>query len=243
MKPLVVFVLLCSVLGTGCTTLSVSEYTVHPFEDYESSQVKEQVGIAIHPLVNEREQVSYFGVNLSKKEMLPVFVLLENKGTNSSYLVDPDQVTLGIPSDSVDVATAFPGTSETGASNRAALDRINRVGKRMAEATGIQYRGSITEAEAIVLGPAALVLFSALVVTDLRGAGRVSDNSIIKYSVTDKALKRSTLSPGESVQGFVYFQIPDHIMKQSMQADVFIRLKQLGADGALEYELAVELPE
>lgn len=70
-----------------------------------------------------------------------------------------------------------------------------------------------------------------------------SDSSIIKYSVTDMELKRSTLSPGESVQGFVYFQVSDHITEQSMQTDVLIRLKRLGADALLEYKIAIELQE
>lgn len=88
--------LLLSVFISGCcATLQIPKYSAKPFDQYQYSQVKDGLAIAIHPLVQKEEMEKYFKADLSLDKMLAVFVTIENRTTSSSYLISKDHFSLG----------------------------------------------------------------------------------------------------------------------------------------------------
>lgn len=84
-----------SFLSFGCTTLELSEYKAEQIEQYSNLQTKNELSIAIHPIVDEAESKKYFGVSLLDSNILALFVVAENKGTSSSFVISKEDFVLG----------------------------------------------------------------------------------------------------------------------------------------------------
>jgi hypothetical protein len=55
-----------------------------------SEQIKEGLRIYIRPLREPNEIKKYFGANLLEKDVLPIFILVENKSESKYFLVEPE---------------------------------------------------------------------------------------------------------------------------------------------------------
>ena len=85
--------LLISLLPWGCS-VRLSEYVVQPFDHYPCSDVKKALAIAIQPLTGKKECKRYFGTNLLAMNILPVFVIVENRSHSSSFILSNDRISL-----------------------------------------------------------------------------------------------------------------------------------------------------
>jgi len=76
------------------------------YGQYHAKQVKDcsikteagDVAIGLDPIENVDEQQSYFGTDLQKRAIVPVLVLIENRGASTSVLFDRSKVTYGAAS-------------------------------------------------------------------------------------------------------------------------------------------------
>ena len=76
----------------GCST--ATPYNVLSVDSYTYSQVQDGLKIAIHPIANKSDCKKYFGMDLLSSEILPVFVVAENRNPTSSFILTNDQFTL-----------------------------------------------------------------------------------------------------------------------------------------------------
>ena len=66
-----------------------------------------------------------------------------------------------------------------------------------------------------------------------------SDATVIKHNILVKALQTRTISPGKSVNGFLYFTLPGEMTSIANWA-VSLRVKELGCDLTHDFKLNLE---
>lgn len=172
---IIVWTLLFTIIMNGCSTMRLPDYQSQPFNQYQHSQVKDGLAVAIHPIANKEESKKYFGTDLLSKNILAVHVVAKNRSSSSSFILSKDRFSMGI------------GRSEK------------------SSASGRNKIGSETGGQIMAIAGAALISLPLLFV----GAKMISDATVIKHNFAVKELQKKTLSPGETVEGFVYFQLPE----------------------------------
>jgi hypothetical protein len=167
----------------GCSTPRLPKYEAQPPSQYSYSYVKDGLVVAIHPLMSKQETEKYFGTDLLSANILAVLVVAENQNDSASFILSKDKVSLKA------------GEATAGS------------------ATGHRQVGDPSAGEA--LGAAANVGALAIVATalvsiplGLLAGDMISDAGVIRRNFTTNELQTKTLSPGQKVQGFVYFQLP-----------------------------------
>ena len=80
------------ILLNGCATLSFPEYEAQPFNYNQHSQIKDGLTVAVRPMTNKQEVKRYFGASLVSANILPVFVIVENRRVSSSFILSKDQI-------------------------------------------------------------------------------------------------------------------------------------------------------
>jgi len=82
---------------------------------------------------------------------------------------------------------------------------------------------------AVTLTGALLISAPVMVI----GMKMISDAKTVESNFKEKALKNQTLSPGEAVQGFVYFELPEDVKSVQRRWDVVVELHPAGGGDAL----------
>lgn len=74
---------------TGCTTLNLPEYTIQSGSSAQHllSQTNDGLFVTVEFFYDEEKIKQYFGVYLLEKNILPVFILVENHNSSSSFLL------------------------------------------------------------------------------------------------------------------------------------------------------------
>jgi hypothetical protein len=93
---------------------------VTTFPDYPAKHAKEclvsvenqGVTVGLEPIVTVQEQKTYFGVNLTKKRFVPVFVVIENGMSINSAIFDKSKVTYGATTSSLSAPQTGTGTDK-----------------------------------------------------------------------------------------------------------------------------------
>jgi hypothetical protein len=161
----------------GCATKELPTYEMQTTNASQSKE-KEELSVSIEPITTSDESKTYFGTDLLKEDILAIFVETENKSTNGSRLIVPEDFSLG--------------PRRSGEELIEEVDKIDGAGGEVALA------GAATFA---VIPIAGLPVMMA-------GFKMLSDASVVRHNFVDKALRTQTLSPGEKTEGFVYFQLP-----------------------------------
>jgi hypothetical protein len=86
-------ILLPAILLGGCASITLPDYPMRPLDEYERKQIKESFALAIQPLTREDVE-KYFGTNLLAENIFPVFVVMENRSSESSYVFLKDRIRL-----------------------------------------------------------------------------------------------------------------------------------------------------
>ena len=167
-----------SFLSFGCTTMELPEYKAEQIEQYSNSQTKNELSLAVHPIVDETESEKYFGVSLLDSSILALFVVAENRGTSSSFVISKEDFVL--------------------VNTHILSDKLSR--GQLAGSEGVGIAVSLT---GYILP---LPFISPLLV--IAGAKMTSDVTVIKHNMTVKELGKKTISPGGRAEGFVYFELP-----------------------------------
>ncbi len=137
-------------------------------------------------MTDRKEIKRYFGVDLIALNLLPVYVNAKNE-SSSSFVVSREWVSLETgPS----ISAENPGGTQV-------RSQAQRAGSQAeAGATGFLVLAAITM-------PIGLIVFMPAI------NKMSSDASEITYHFATNELQMGTLSPGETAEGFVYFDLPE----------------------------------
>lgn len=164
---------------TGCATLHLPDYHANSFQSYSNSIVKNNVGVAIEPLTDSAKIKQYFGTDLRTTGILPVFMLVENRG-DRSFLLSKEKIVL-----------------VTDESNNSLVENSSEtVSSTLASTLGIMA------VPAIVVAPIIAVPLMPL------AAKLGSDVEEVRHNLAVKEFRSKTVSPGTNAQGFMYFSLP-----------------------------------
>jgi hypothetical protein len=100
-----------------------------------------------------------------------------------------------------------------------------------------QLPGKTGAETVMVLSTVAISLVGGII-----GTKMIADSENIKANIHARELRRQTLSPGESAQGFLYFRIPDKREKRPVQTRwlVTIPIRKIGTDAKFNAEVRFE---
>lgn len=198
-------VMLC-ITSYGCATMQIPDYPKPSSNALKREKSINNLNIAIHPITDKQELEQYFGTDLSEAQILPVYVLADNKSSSSSFLLSKDYIALQ------QKKTSYRLKTDSGS------------------VTGRSQVGEI-----VALTGAALVSIPLL----FGGIKAISNAEVVKQNLAAKALQTRTVSPGKSVDGFVYFKLPD---KTTPLADwaILLDVKELGNNSMHEFVLTLE---
>ena len=162
---------------------------------YEQQQ--EGLRIYIRPLRNKKEIKKYFGADLLGKKILPVFVLIENKSESAFFLVEPADV-----------------DQEADNSPNAKADKSRTKGNTYLPAKDAKQ--SVYEKSGtffgLDLGPPPAYWLVALPFDMLDpDSGPTDASKSLQQALITKALRKQTLTPGKTENGFLYYQIPEDL--------------------------------
>lgn len=72
--------------------MTLKPYPAIPPSDFENSETVQGIWVAAKPLLNEEELEDYFGVNLLKKGILPIYLTIRNDNTQDSFIFQAESV-------------------------------------------------------------------------------------------------------------------------------------------------------
>jgi hypothetical protein len=75
------------------------DYPIHPADYYQVKDAKADLVIGAQPVEDLKDQKTYFDTELTPKGFIPVFIVIENRSKEDSFLFDKSAVTCG-PDDS-----------------------------------------------------------------------------------------------------------------------------------------------
>lgn len=84
-----------SVLAIGCATMELPDYKAGKIEDYANSQIKNDLAVAVHPILEKSESKKYFGTSLLEANILAFLVVAENRGSKQTFLISKENFRLG----------------------------------------------------------------------------------------------------------------------------------------------------
>lgn len=178
-----------------------------------SEQVKQGLRIYIRPLREPDEIKKYFGANLLEKDILPIFILVENKSESKYFLVEPEN--------------QLQEHSKSKGNEKPIETQSNR-GKYITatEAKNSVYVKDSGLEGALILttGPIFWLAAIPLAMTDY---GPTDASKSLQQALITKSLRRQTLTPGKTESGFLYYHIPPDI---SSGENIGIKLKATDLD-------------
>jgi hypothetical protein len=140
---------------------------------YKNVQSKDELVVVIQPVLDREESEKYFGTDLLALNIIPVFVISENRHASSSFMLLKERI-------------------------------VFSAGQHAVVGTPDKAR---SEATAESLGWASVALGGSLVLAAI-AAKMMSDATVINRNFKAQEFQSKTLSPGQTAQGFVYFQLP-----------------------------------
>ena len=169
----------------ACTTVTYPRYPVQPIDSYANQQESDGLRVAVHPVSEANELMTYFGSDILKKHrILPLLMTLQNTRSDSSFLFESHKIQLQLVQMRGE-ATVNQGVEST------SEDTYNGIGRITAAGTYVYP---------ILVSPIALVV-----------AIKLADMKNIEYHMQSMELRSDTLSPKMSTQGMIYFQLPEEI--------------------------------
>jgi hypothetical protein len=137
--------------------------------------------VAIHPLLDGEESKKYFGTDLLANHILPAYVIGENRHASSSFMLFRDRITL-----------------------RAGQLAATRAPDKATAAAEGETLGWTSVAVAFAALPVGII-------GSIVAMKQIADTSEAHRHFKAQEFQTRTLSPGQSAQGFVYFQLPKDV--------------------------------
>ncbi len=176
-----------TMLTLGCST-HIPPYVPRSLDQYEHRALGHGLAVAIEPQTKPTEVKKYFGVDLLATNVLPVFVLIENRSSDTSFAIVPEGISM-----------------RDGASVSDSQEFDDQFGLSPATENAGKAAGVVTGVGTLVFLPAAVVGMGAVLVL----ASKKSRSEEVKHNMVTKAFRARTLSPNETASGFVYVTIPE----------------------------------
>ena len=148
----------------------------------------------MRPLEDKKEIIRYFGANLLKKNILPVFILVENINATRHFLVEP--------------AGQDDQFSTSGQNNKIEGSKLQdnpRISSK--DAKGIVYETD-RERFLITTGPVIWLAVLPLAIMSDFQYGPTDSSKSLQQAIISQSLRKQTLTPGQTEQGFLYYQLP-----------------------------------
>jgi len=177
--------IIVALVASCAAPLKTDTVSFLPPSTYPNAKTLNGLEIAIHPVADETECRRVFGTDLKVARLLPIQIIVHNKGSNE-YEIDSDQV-FGIePSGAMTVAYSFAGAAVGAA-----------VGAGVGYAAGDTERGATSGA---AIGGATGATAGA--------AAGLSDQwtAQFKQELAELAWGDRVIYPGDIAQGFVYLK-------------------------------------
>ena len=171
-------------LCTACATTELApELPLDPVEKYSHHQEKDGLAFAIQPLSDPTQLRKYFGDNLLKKGILPVLIVAQNHNGIETFLVSEDNVSIN------------PGHGQSKGNDKKS-ERVVSSAEAGSAAYEKDYEGVRLAILAPILLPAAFVDW-----------GPTEHSKSVQHNIMAKALRRKSLSPGQSYSGCIYIKL------------------------------------
>jgi hypothetical protein len=74
-------------LALASLAASFPQYPVKPARDYPTAEEKSGLVVAAVPVEDQKDQHTYFGIDLRSKGYIPVLLVIENQTSNESYFL------------------------------------------------------------------------------------------------------------------------------------------------------------
>lgn len=185
----------------GCAMMQLPDYPKTSPSTFNNAKTEGNLCVATRALTNTDDLKQYFGADLYKDKILPVYITVENKSKSSSFLVSSDSISVQHNKSSDNMAKGHGSVS------------------------GVSSTGNV------------LQVFGGL--SGAFGVKLTSDATVVKENLASKALYSHTVSPGKSVDGFVYFTMPND---RTPLADLTlaVQVKELGSDVMHQFIFTLE---
>ncbi len=165
--------------GTGCGTMTIPPYTAGPSKQAKTVE-SQGLTITAESIQDKERADTYFKVSPVYRGIGIIYLQAENKSTNATWLLNEENIHL--------IFTAKAGDLN-------AHDQ-----KVKGDYSGAQASFATTIAMELIFIPLAV----PGVFMTMKAA---SDASVIEKNFVDKEWHNQTLSPGQSAQGFVYYNL------------------------------------
>ncbi len=186
-----VLILVSLTLLFSCTTPKPADIDTELVGPKGYEQEQEGLKIYIRPLHYKKEIKKYFGTDLLAKNILPVFVVVENKSESAFFLIEPADIDQGAEA------------SKSGAEGNTYLS-VKDAKQSIYEKSGTFF--------GVDLGPPPAYWLVALPFDMLDpDSGPTDASKFLQQELITKALRKQTLTPGKTETGFLYYQIPEEL--------------------------------
>jgi hypothetical protein len=191
-------VLMCPFIFFACVTAKPSAIDDDLTHQKGDEEIKNGLRVFVRPLTDEQEVEKYFGANLLEKNILPVFVLVENKNPTRYFLVEPA---------GQDDHSSNNTTDRNGGESKPEGDAsISSTGaKEMVNETG---RDRFLASTGILGGPIIFLAVLPLAVMSDFQYGPTDASKSLQQALISQAMRKQTLTPGRTEQGFLYYRLP-----------------------------------
>jgi hypothetical protein len=191
-------VLVLIVMAAGCSTMATPP--LYTSEHFPMQKESEGIQVSLEIVKSKDKVEKYFGTDLLAAGIVPFYVQVVNTSKDSSILVDEHSFSLQLGAKS-------PG-----------LNTNNKIKNSTEEASQM----STAATAGIFVTP--LILMPILPAMLLESGKMVTDASVVNYVFNRNKLWPTTLSPGRSIRGFVYFKLPaKEVMPDRWNMDVTIK--------------------
>jgi hypothetical protein len=205
------FIVMASCSGllflTGCGTNPIKPYQPASPSTSERTVQESGVEVALDPFVESSRTGEYFDIDALDKGIAILHVRVANKTSDQTFLVERKNFQLSKEGDA-------NGLTGDGAKN----EHSNATGNTAA------WIGAVSGG----VGGVGLIFM---------GGGMVSHSTQIQRNFTDKEMGDASLSPGESLEGFIYFAPVDHGKDWSRNASVKINLTETKTRRVIELNI------
>ncbi len=195
------------VVVTSCSSTRLTEVTILPIEQYKYYKEVNGLRIAIDPYSDPDRIKKTFGTNLLDDNILPIFLLIENHNTDTSFYINKDAICLTfltvtelekLKAENIEIEQLVSAIYNLTYPNIMNLRNYLRS----------QYGGNVNLYPLIAnTGELILAIWGAgMTIKELSNMQKIE---IIEHNIVKQTLMEKTINPGGSNSGFVYVKIKD----------------------------------
>lgn len=178
------------ILNTSCSTVTFKNYEKKDINSYSNLISKNGLSIAVENIENQEDCIDYFGIDLIKNNILPVYIVAYNGSKSSNFLFLKEKIKMF---SGIDFNTdSSPGKRQ--------LDSSQNSGN------AIGGTGAMIGTFSVIMPVAALAAAPVLL---LAGGKQIADTTNIKHNFIKNEIYNKTIPPNASNDGFIYLKIPD----------------------------------